>query len=126
MSLRTPLGRALGMGSAKDGTEHFITQQVSSVALLFLGCWFMYSIYTMESLAYLEVVRFISEPLNMLLLTLSVLTAAYHSNLGVQVVMEDYIVHHGIKVMSLLACRFVHAIIAAGSVLAILRIGLAS
>ena len=125
MSIRTPLGRALGLGSAKDGTEHFISQQVSSVALLFLGCWFMFALYTMDSFAYLDVVRFVSQPLNMLLLTLTVLTAAYHSNLGVQVVVEDYIAHHGTKVVVLLACRFVHAIVAAAAVLAILRIGLA-
>lgn len=124
MSLRTPLGRALGLGSAKDGTDHFITQQVLSTAMLLLGSWFMYSMYSMESLGYLDVIRFVADPLNMTLLTLTVLTAAYHSNLGVQVVLEDYVDGRGIKHIALLACRFAHAIIAVGAVIAILRIGL--
>ncbi len=123
MSLRTPLGRVLGLGTAKDGTEHFMSQRISAIALVLLGCWFMYSMFTIESMAYLEVMRFIAAPLNSVLLSLLCITAAWHSYLGVQVVVEDYVHAHGVKLFSLIASRFAHVFLAVASVYAILRIG---
>lgn len=126
MSLRSPLSRVLGLGTAKDGTGHFISQRISAIALLLLGSWFTYQMFTQESFAYLEVVRFIREPLNSILLSLLCLTVAYHSWLGVQVVIEDYVHSHGTKLLALIASRFVHVFVAIASVYAILRIGLSS
>jgi succinate dehydrogenase / fumarate reductase membrane anchor subunit len=123
LSLRTPLGRVLGLGTAKDGTEHFMSQRISAIALVLLGCWFMYSMFTIESMAYLEVMRFIAAPLNSVLLSLLCITAAWHSYLGVQVVVEDYVHAHGVKLFSLIASRFAHAFLAVACVYAILRIG---
>ena len=124
MSLRTPLGRALGLGTAKDGTEHFIAQRISAIALVLLGCWFLYEMAVIESMAYLEVIRFIAAPLNSVLLSLLCVTVAWHSYLGVQVVIEDYVQAHGLKIMSLIASRFAHVFLAIVSVYAVLRIGL--
>ena len=124
VSLRTPLGRVLGLGTAKDGTEHFIAQRISAIALAVLGCWFVYSMFTIESMAYLEVMRFVAAPLNSVLLSLLCVTIAYHSYLGVQVVIEDYVHAHGIKLFSLIASRFAHVFLAAASLYAVLRIGL--
>ena len=124
MSLRTPLGRALGLGTAKDGTEHFIAQRISAIALVLLGCWFLYEMAVIESMAYLEVIRFIAAPLNSVLLSLLCVTVAWHSYLGVQVVIEDYVHAHGLKIMSLIASRFAHVFLAIVSVYAVLRIGL--
>ena len=123
MSLRTPLGRVLGLGTAKDGTQHFMSQRISAIALVLLGCWFMYSMFTIESMAYLEVMRFVAAPLNSVLLSLLCITAAWHSYLGVQVVVEDYVHAHGVKLFSLIASRFAHVFLAVASVYAILRIG---
>lgn len=124
MSLRTPLGRVLGLGTAKDGTDHFISQRISAIALTILGLWFMYSLFSIESMAYLEVTRFIAKPLNGVLLSLTCVTVAYHSWLGVQVVIEDYVHAHGLKLLSLIASRFAHVFVAIVSVYAILRVGL--
>lgn len=124
MSLRTPLGQALGLGTARDGTEHFIAQRITSVALILLGGWFVYAMHTIESMAFLEVTRFIAAPLNSVLLSLFCFTAAYHSFLGVQVVIEDYVHANGIKIMSLLVSRFAHVLVAIMSVYAVLSIGL--
>lgn len=123
MSLRTPLGRVLGLGSAKDGTGHFIAQRVSAVAVVLLGLWFAWCLLTIDSFAYLDVMRFVAGPLNGVLLTLLVLAVAYHSYLGVQVVIEDYVHAHGLKLLSLIASRFAHVFLAIASVYAILRIG---
>ena len=108
MSLRSPLGRVLGLGSAKDGTEHWWAQRVSAMGLVLLGGWFGYSLVRLESLTYLDVVRFIAEPVNAVLMTLLSVTLAYHSYLGVQVVIEDYVHSPGVKVTSLVLSRFAH------------------
>ena len=126
MSLRTPLGRVIGLGTAKDGTEHFIAQRISAIALALLGCWFLYSMFSIESMAYLEVMRFIADPMNTVLLSLMCVTVAYHSYLGVQVVIDDYIHAHGLKLISLIASRFAHVFLAIVSVYAVIRIGLSA
>jgi len=124
MSLRAPLGRVLGLGSAKDGTGHWWAQRVSAVALVFLGLWFVVRISALPILEHDLVVEFVANPLNSVLLTLLCLAAAYHSYLGVQVVIEDYVHAAGLKLVSLILSRFGHIFLAVVSVYAILRIGL--
>ena len=124
MSLREPLGRVLGLGTAKEGTDHWWGQRVSGVALVLLGLWFIASIIVSPSLEHGIVVEFIGQPFNSVLLSLLCLTAAYHSYLGVQVVIEDYVHAHGSKIASLILSRFAHLLVAVISVYAILRIGL--
>jgi len=124
MSLRAPLGRVLGLGTAKDGTDHWWGQRISGVALVLLGLWFMASLVVLPSFAHYVVVDFIGRPLNSVLLSLMCLTAAYHSWLGVQVVVEDYVHSHGLRIVSLVLSRFAHVLVAVISVYAILRIGL--
>jgi succinate dehydrogenase / fumarate reductase membrane anchor subunit len=126
MSLKTPLGRVLGLGSAKEGTDHWWGQRVSAVALLLLGSWFLYSLLGLQNFTYLEVIRFVGVPLNGVLLSLLAMTLAYHSYLGVQVVIEDYVHTPGTKVVSLLLSRFAHVFVAIAAVYAILVIGIGS
>jgi len=126
MSLKTPLGRVLGLGSAKEGTDHWWGQRVSAVAMIILGSWFVYSLLGLESLTYLDVIRFIGVPLNGVLLSLLSITLAYHSYLGVQVVIEDYVHAPGTKVVSLLLSRFAHVFVAIAAVYGILVIGIGS
>ena len=91
MSLRSPLGRVLGLGTAKDGTGHWWGQRVSAIALVLLGCWFAISLAAMSSYDHSASVAFIGKPLNGVLLVLLTVTMAYHSFLGLQVVIEDYV-----------------------------------
>ena len=124
MSLRSPLSRVLGLGSAKAGTEHWWAQRVSAVALLLLGIWFAVALTQLSLGSYEDVVGFIAAPLNTVLLILLSASLAYHSYLGVQVVIEDYLHTHGVKVLALLLSRFAHVLVAVASVYAILRIGI--
>ena len=126
MSLKTPLGRVLGLGSAKEGTDHWWAQRVSAVALILLGSWFVISMLRLESMTYLDVIRFSGTPMNAVLLSLLSLTLAYHSYLGVQVVIEDYVHASATKVVSLLLSRFAHVFVAIAAVYAILVIGIGS
>ena len=124
MSLRSPLGRVLGLGSAKDGTDHWLAQRVSAIALVLLGLWFVVSLAVLGTVKYGNVIAFLGKPLNGVLMALLCVTLAYHSYLGVQVVIEDYVHTKGIKMISLIVSRFAHVFVAIASVYAILRIGI--
>ena len=124
MSLRTPLSRVLGLGSARDGTRHFLAQRVSAIALALLGAWFAISLLRLDSMTYLDVTRFIARPMNSVLMMLLCLTVALHSQLGVQVVIEDYVHTDGRKLAYLLLSRFAHVLAAVAAIYAVLRIGI--
>lgn len=123
MSLRTPLSRALGMGSAGDGTAHWWQQRVTGVALVLLGSWFAFSLVGADLGDRAALVAWIGAPLNAALLVLLVLTAAWHSQLGTRVIAEDY-VQGALKVPLLIALQFIHAIAAAVGVVAVLQIAI--
>ncbi|NHA15264.1 succinate dehydrogenase, hydrophobic membrane anchor protein [Thioalkalivibrio sp. XN279] len=123
MSLRTPLGRAIGLGPAGDGTSQWWQQRVTAVALALLGLWFAFSLLGADLGDRAALVAWIARPLNAALLVLLVLTAAWHSQLGTRVIAEDY-VHGALKVPLLMALQFVHAIAAAVGVVAVLQIAL--
>ena len=124
MSLRSPLGRVLGLGTAKDGTGHWWGQRVSGIALAVLGLWFVVSIALLPGFGHAETVAFVSKPLHAVLLMLLTVTMAYHSSLGVQVVIEDYVHSHGLKLAALILSRFAHILVAVTGLFAILRLGL--
>ena len=124
MSLRSPLSRVLGLGSAKDGTDHWFAQRVSAVALVLLGLWFVISLAVLGTVKYGNVIAFLGKPLNGVLMALLCVTLAYHSYLGVQVVVEDYVHTKGVKMLALILSRFAHVFVAIASVYSILRIGM--
>ena len=126
MSLRSPVGRVLGLGSAGEGVGHWWTQRVSSVALVLLGLWFVFSMVRMPDVSYIAVTAWIASPVNAVLLSLLIGTMVYHSMLGVQVVVEDYVSHHGAKIVTLLLLNFLHYVLAALGIFAVLRIALGS
>lgn len=123
MSLRTPLGKVMGLGSAKEGTGHWWMQRVTAIALIGLGLWFMISLVTIGDLGYHSTIAWLARPLNAVLLSSFVLTMLYHSKLGVQIVIEDYVSSPAWKVAGLLLSVFVHLLLAMAGVIAILRIG---
>ena len=124
MSLRTPLGQVLGLGTAKDGTSHWWGQRVSAVALLLLGLWFAWWLAVTPDFSHAAVVAAIGRPINSIFLLLLAVTLAYHSYLGIQVVIEDYVHAPGLKLATLLFSRFAHILLVAAAVFAILKIGL--
>ncbi len=126
MSLRSPVGRVLGLGSAGEGSGHWWTQRVSSVALVLLGLWFVFSLVRMPDVSYGAVTAWIGWPVNAVLLALLIGTMVYHSMLGVQVVVEDYVSDHGAKIVTLLLLNFLHYVLAALGIFAVLRIALGS
>ncbi len=129
MNQRSPISRVLGLGSAKDGTEHFWVQRLTAIALLPLGLWFVFSVAGMAgagTLDYPGVVRWLSSPSCAVLAILLIATMAYHSALGVQVVLEDYVGSHWLKVSSLIAAKMAHVLVAAIGIFSIFRISFGS
>jgi len=125
-SLRSPLGRARGLGSAKEGAQHFWAQRVSAVALVPLALWFVFSVARLHALNYGEVHHWVASPSVAVTLVLFMSALFYHSMLGVQVVIEDYVGNEGVKLASLLLMKFVHAGLAAACIFAVLKIALTS
>jgi succinate dehydrogenase / fumarate reductase membrane anchor subunit len=88
---KTPLGRARGLGSAKHGVGHFIGQRVSAVALVFLVCFGLAQTPGLAKGGYDGAWAWLGHPLNAALLGLLAVTALYHGQLGLRVVIEDYV-----------------------------------
>jgi len=122
MSIRTPLGRVRGLGSAKSGVEHFWHQRLTAAALLPLTIWFVWSVARYAGAPYAEVLEFLHNPFNAAAMLLFVGAGFYHMMLGVQTVIEDYIHVEGTKIALLMFTKF--ATFAAGMIclIAVLRI----
>jgi succinate dehydrogenase / fumarate reductase membrane anchor subunit len=117
---RTPLGRVLGTGSAKDGTDHWWSQRVSAIALLFLGAWFLVSLVQLPGFEYGAVQEWLGRPWTAVMMLLLIVSIAWHSDLGIQVVIEDYVHQPFLKVASIIIVRFLHVLLAAASIFAVL------
>jgi succinate dehydrogenase / fumarate reductase, membrane anchor subunit len=121
MSLRSPLGRVLGAGSAKEGVHHWWVQRLTSVALVPLTVWFVVSLLSLPSFEHVTVITWMAQTWTALLLILFILVATWHSQLGVRVVVEDY-VHGAAKTLTLVLITFIHAFLAAAGVFAVLKV----
>jgi succinate dehydrogenase / fumarate reductase, membrane anchor subunit len=126
VSLRSPLGRVLGLGSAKDGTGHWWAQRVSAVALIPLTLWFLFSLLALPDLYYETVKTWLSVPISGFLAVLLVAVLTYHSYLGTIVVVEDYVPAAGMRIFTLLLLRFLYVLSGGASIFAILRVAFGS
>jgi succinate dehydrogenase / fumarate reductase membrane anchor subunit len=120
--MRTPLSQVRGLGSAKNGTEHFWTQRVSAVALVPLVVWFTASILALAGADHASVISFLKAPVPCVAMLLFVTVAFYHLRLGLQVVIEDYVKAEGTKLACLLANTFFCSALGLASVVATLKI----
>jgi succinate dehydrogenase / fumarate reductase, membrane anchor subunit len=117
------LSKVLGLGSAHEGAHHWRAQRLTAIALVLLGAWFAVSLALLPDYTYGTVFTWASSLWNATLLALFVGAACWHSQLGVQVVIEDY-VHGWLRPASLVLSAFIHLLLAAIAVLAIVRIAL--
>ncbi len=126
MSLQSPLGKVHGLGAAGNGLHHWWVQRLTSVALVPLAIWLLVSLVTLPSLDFVTLVSWIAGTWTASLLTLFVIIASWHSSLGIQVIIEDYVHDHGLKTVSLVLSGFIHALLAVGGVFAVLRVAFGS
>jgi succinate dehydrogenase membrane anchor subunit len=121
--LRTPLSRARGLGSAKEGVHHFWAQRITAVALIPLVVWFAISLIMMSGADYGVVRAWIGSPVVMVLLALTIVIGLHHAQLGMQVVIEDYVHNDGMKLALIVLMRFIAVFFGLAAIVAILRIG---
>jgi succinate dehydrogenase / fumarate reductase membrane anchor subunit len=126
MSLATPLHRVLGLGAAKGAAEHWWVQRLTAVALVPLALWFAFGVSTLPAFDYAAVAAWVHRPVTSILLILFVGAAAYHSFLGVQVVIEDYVAGKASLAATLMASAFAHTGLAVAAVFSILKIAFGS
>lgn len=122
MNYQTPLARARGLGSAREGSHHWWRQRVTAVALFPLTLWFAVAVSLLPSADHAAVVRWVASPWNSLFLLSFILLSLYHAMLGLQTVMEDYVHSDWMKIVGMLGVRLVLAFIALASSFAVLRI----
>lgn len=119
---RTPLHRAMGLGSAKDYTAHWWSQRVSAVALVPLLLWFTASLIALAGGDYQAFIAWLQEPLTTILMVLLLIALFRHTVLGLEVIVEDYIHSRGLKVIAIVLIQFSGFALAVAGILAILSI----
>ena len=122
--MRTPLKRARGLGSAKSGTHHFIVQRITAIALVFLSIYVIGLVISLIGSDYAAVRTVVAQPFNAVLLVAFVIATFWHAQLGMQVVIEDYVHRPWLAVTSQLAVIFICVLAALAGVLAVIRIAL--
>ena len=123
MDRRTPLARARGLGSAKDGVGHWWAQRLTAIALIPLVVWFAISLVMLSGADYTVVRAWIGSPLVMMVLILTIGVGLHHGQLGMQVVIEDYVGNDGWKLALIVIVKFLAVLFGLGAIVAILRIG---
>lgn len=125
-ALRSPIKHVRGYGSAHDGTHHFWVQRLTAVALVPLLVWLVVSVVGLTDASYDGFTAWVAAPLNSVLLTIALVAMFWHSQLGLQVVIEDYVHHAGAKLILLVGSKFAHIFLAAAGIFAVLRIAFGS
>ena len=122
MSFRTPLGKVRGLGSAKEGTEHFWKQRLTAVSNLVLVSIVLVLLVKLAGADYMTVKRTLAKPQNAILLLLLVLSGIIHMRLGMQSIIEDYVHSEGRKVIALMLNSFFTLVVGLTCVFAILKL----
>ena len=120
-NMRSPLARAIGLGSAREGVGPWWAERVSAVALIPLTLWFAASIIVHTGSDYTTFVAWLRAPLVATLMILLLIALFHHTALGLQVVIEDYI-HSGAKFAAVIAVRLGCFALAIAGFVATLRI----
>ena len=124
MALLSPLSRARGLGAAHGGAGHWKAQRLTAISNAVLVLWFVFSAMALSGSSYEEVRAWLASPLVAILMTLLVVSVFYHAPLGLQVVIEDYVHHPGLRVAGVIAVRLVAAGLAIACIVAILMVAL--
>lgn len=119
--LRTPLSRVKGLGSAKEGTSHFWHQRLTALLLVPLVLWIGFSLAALP-MDHASLVGWIQQPLVTIALIVLVITIFYHAQMGLQVVIEDYVSNHSLRILVLLTSNLLCVVFGVVGVVAVLKI----
>ena len=124
--IRTPLARVRGLGSAKEGTDHFWRQRVTGVANLILVVFAVFLVLRLVGTNYETARDILSSPLVTIALGMLILSGVIHMRLGMQTVIEDYIHAEGLKIVLLMLNTFFAIAVGATCILAVLKLAFGS
>jgi succinate dehydrogenase / fumarate reductase membrane anchor subunit len=124
MSFESPLGRVLGLGSAREGAGHWYAQRVTAIAQAILGLWFLFALATLDGLDLAHVRAWVASPIAASLLLLYIATLAWHAILGLQVVIEDYVGAKSLRLAALISIKFALVLAGVAAAIAVLRLAL--
>jgi succinate dehydrogenase / fumarate reductase membrane anchor subunit len=122
MKFESNLRRAIGLGSAKSGVQHWIAQRITAIALIPLGVWFVWTFIMLIAAPFEEAYAWFSSPWTVALAIFFVLTLFYHGALGMQVVWEDYIPHEFTKWCFIIATKLFSLLMALLAIVSIFKI----
>jgi succinate dehydrogenase / fumarate reductase membrane anchor subunit len=122
--LRSPLGRARGLGSARAGSKHWWAQRLTSIALVPLTLWFIWSMLRLAGASQADVADWLSSPVRLALLLALIAATFHHLQLGLQVVIEDYVPQEGVKLAAVLAVKGLCILLALVCAMSALALGL--
>jgi succinate dehydrogenase / fumarate reductase, membrane anchor subunit len=125
-SLRTPLGKVRGLGSARSGTEHFWRQRLTGLANIPLTIAFLLVILALQGNSHVGAIALLSSAPVAILMFVFIAVGAYHMKLGMQVIIEDYVHGEGLKIAALIANTAFAVLIAASSAYALFTIAFAA
>ena len=124
MDHRTPIARARGLGSAKDGTHHWWMQRITAIALVPLAVWLVASLVAIGTADHAQAVHWVRSPVAGIALLLTIAALFHHAQLGLQVVIEDYVHAEGTKIAALIAVKLLAVAAAATAAFSVLKIAL--
>jgi succinate dehydrogenase / fumarate reductase membrane anchor subunit len=124
MEMRNPIARARGLGSAGSGASHWLAQRITAIALALLSPWLLWAALGLAGGGYADARSFLAQPLNAVLVATYMLCLFYHAQLGIQVVVEDYVHTRWLEILLQIATKFVCFLATIASLLAIVRIAL--
>src|SRR5712691_2560284 len=122
--MRSPLSRAIGLGSAKEGVDHWWAQRVTALALVPLALWFVIAVIELAGADRTLFVAWVHQPLPAVLLVLLLIATFYHGALGLQVVIEDYVENEAGRLGLVIAVRLLAIVFAVRGILAVLKLSL--
>ena len=124
MTMRSPLGRVRGLGSAKEGTDHWFSEKLTALALVPLSVWFVAAVLGGIGADYATLKAWMSVPGNMTMMILLIVACFWHASLALGTVIEDYVHYKPAHLGGLIAVKFVCLFLGVFSIVSVLKIGL--
>lgn len=121
-NLQSDMAKAKGLGSTKEGVGHFIHQRITALVLIPITFWLCFSLALLPQMDYSTVLNWVQSPINSILLIITLIASAYHLQLGMQVIIEDYVSSYPIKLVAIVCVNLSCIMLAIMGIYLVLKI----